>query len=197
MLINLNTIIPNLVHYGYWIIFPIAVVEGPIISIVTGFLLSLGYFNPPTALLVLIIGDLVGDSMSYAIGRFARRKFIFKYGYIIGIDEARLEKIERYIHKNLTKTFIFGKFAHGLGYFTWIATGMVKVPFLKFLGANAITTLIKASVLITVGYFFGQAYAIFNQYFNYTSEVLLVLFVVVYIFAIRTNIFAKIIEKLD
>ena len=38
-------VIPGLLQYKYVFLFPAVVIEGPIITIVAGFLASLGFFN--------------------------------------------------------------------------------------------------------------------------------------------------------
>lgn len=194
---SIGSLIPIFIHYKYAIIFPIAVIEGPIINIVSGFLVAQHFLDLKLAYAALVMGDLVGDSLSYAIGRYARQGFLFKYGHLIGITPQRLVVLENYINNNQMKTFIFGKFAHGLGYITWIATGAVRVDFWKFLRVNALTTAIKSAILVTVGFFFGQAYLTFNRYFSDASWTLFALFVIGYIIAIKTDWVGRLVAKLD
>lgn len=47
--------------HGLSIIAPVAVVEGPIVSIIAGHLAALGYFDFVALTSVLIMADLVGD----------------------------------------------------------------------------------------------------------------------------------------
>jgi len=197
MHLGLPNLIPIIIHYRYWIIFPIAAVEGPVLTIICGFLSSLHYVDFKVVYLVLVAGDLLGDVLVYYAGRKIPKSFILKHGHWIGIDPERLVKMEKLIHGNLKKIFVFGKFAHGLGYFTWFATGVVRVPFGKFLFANTITTAIKSMLLLTIGYFFGQAYVTFNTYFSYSSYILLILFILAYVIAIKTDLFGKILEKIE
>jgi membrane protein DedA with SNARE-associated domain len=196
MFISLDNLLPALIANGYWLIFLLAVVEGPIISIVAGFMASLGYIDFSVAYLVLIVGDLIGDSLYYALGKYGRKTLINKIGHYIGLNEDRVDKMEEYIVNNFKKTFIFGKFTHGLGSVTWVATGMIGVPYPKFLYTNAITTAVKSLILITVGYFFGWGYASFDHYFKYTSLVFLALFIAFYLLAIRTNFLSKFLNKI-
>jgi len=195
MFFNLNALIPWFVHYKYLVIFPIAVIEGPIITIITGFLASLGYLNLGLAYFVVVSGDVLGDSLYYSIGRFGGQKFVVKYGRYIGITAENLKKLEKHFDDHSNKTFIVGKLAHGTGPIILIASGMIKFSFRKFLAINAISSMIKSFLLIIIGYYFGQAYAKFNTYLNYTALILVILMVALYIIVIKTKILDTLLNK--
>ena len=50
-------------YYKYWLIFPIMVLEGPIITVISGFLVSLGTLNAFVAYPLLFFGDLLGAAL--------------------------------------------------------------------------------------------------------------------------------------
>ncbi len=180
-----------IIHYKYLVIFPITVFEGPIISVIVGFLLSLHYLNFWIVFPILIMADLVGDSMYYAIGRFGREKFILKYGHYVGINLEKIERWERFFHDNRNKAMIVGKFAHGTGFLMWIVTGIIKMRYWKFLEINFYTTLVKTSILMVVGYYFGQAYGTINGYFNYLALFFALLLLSLYFVVTRTTLLNK------
>lgn len=159
--------------YKYLAIFPVAVFEGPIITITAGFLSSIGQLNFWLAFLVVVMGDLVGDTVYYSIGRFGREKFMLKYGKYFGLNETRVVLVERHFQTHPWKTFLFGKAAHGTGSLILAAAGLSGLPYLKFLGYNIPTTLIKSFVLMLIGYYFGYAHYHIDKYFRYSSFILL------------------------
>ncbi len=65
--------------HAYFLLIPMAILEGPLLSIVCGVAAGLGALNPFIAYGILIGGDIGPDLMYYAIGRwgstlpFARR----------------------------------------------------------------------------------------------------------------------------
>ena len=60
----------SLLHdYGYYVLFPLAVVEGPILAVIAGFLCATGIMNPFLVYLFIVSGDIVGDSVCYFAGR--------------------------------------------------------------------------------------------------------------------------------
>ena len=60
-----DAVIAILINYGYFLLFPIAVLEGPIISVIAGFLVLQGYFNILLVYAVMVVADLTGDFLYY------------------------------------------------------------------------------------------------------------------------------------
>ena len=61
---SLDQIIGWLLVYKYFILFPVMVIEGPIITIIAGFLSSLELLNPFLVYVVVVIADLTGSSFA-------------------------------------------------------------------------------------------------------------------------------------
>jgi membrane protein DedA with SNARE-associated domain len=185
MFFTLQNIFHLLLQYKYFIIFPFAVLEGPIITIISGFLASLGQLNFWLAFAVLAFGDLVGDSLYYALGRFGRERLIAKYGKYLGLDQNRIVQIEKHFETHPWKTFTFGKVVHGTGSAILVAAGLGNVPYFEFLGYNIPTTMANTFILITLGYYFGHAYQRFNTYFEYVAVIGFALLIILYIYFIK------------
>ena len=192
MSLDLNYIIISLEHYKYLVIFPFSVVEGPIISIIAGFLASIGQLNFWLAFLTVVLGDLVGDTLYYCLGRFGGQRFFrSKLGGKLGLNPDRILWIEKHFRDHPWKTFTFGKFAHGTGSLILTAAGVGKVPYFEFLGYNIPTTLLNSFLLVVIGYFFGHAYNKIDHYLSYYSIAVLVLVVIGYFYFIYHNKFFK------
>ncbi len=160
-------IIQWLAVYKYFVLFPIVVIEGPIITIISGFLASVGKMNFFLAYAVIAIGDVAGDSIYYAMGYWGRKKFIERWGHYIGITFARVEKLEKHFTQHGGKTLMLGKISHGIGGVFLAAAGVARMPFRKFLWYNFIATLPKSLALMLVGYYFGFAYERMNSYLSW------------------------------
>ena len=185
---SLAQIVAWLIVYKYLIIFPFAVLEGPIITIISGFLASTGVLNFWVAFAVVVFGDLFADNLYYALGRFGRERFIrSRLGKLLGLDEKRVEKLEKHFATHPWKTFTFGKFVHGTGSPILVAGGMAKVPYKKFLGYNIPTTLLNSFILIEIGFYFGHAYQSFNTYFGYYTIFGLAVLIGLYIYIIKRS----------
>ncbi len=180
---SLEQIIEWLLIYKYIVLFPIMVIEGPIITIIAGFLSSLELLSIYIAFLVVVVADLTGDFIYYSIGRWGRKKFIDKWGKYIGIDPARIGRLEDHFLKHRKKTLIIGKISHAIGAPILVAAGIVKVPIIEFLWVNLLATLPKSFLFLFIGYHFGQAYVKLDQYLDYftiTFIIIGVTFVLIY-----------------
>jgi membrane protein DedA with SNARE-associated domain len=120
----------------------------------------------------VVVGDLVGDSIYYMIGRKGRR-FIGRWGKYIGINEKRVEQIENHFKKHSAKTLIAGKLSQGVGAIILVAAGLAKMPFKEFIWYNLAATLPKSMILLLVGYYFGRAYVEWNSYLGYTTFIMI------------------------
>ena len=60
--------------WGLWALIPLAILEGPVISLVTGWMVSLGLVGLATGFTVIVIGDVLGDCVLYLIGGWLGRR---------------------------------------------------------------------------------------------------------------------------
>jgi membrane-associated protein len=179
----LRNIILLLTAYKYLFLFPVAVVEGPIITVIAGFLSSLGVFNVFVAYGVLVAGDIAGDVAYYELGYYGRQRFVIRWGRFLGVTQERLEQLEKHFDKHSGKTLIIGKLSQGIGGAILLAAGMAKVPFRKLVLYDFLPTLPKTLILLLIGYYAGASYVKISSYFDYAAIgtiVAAVIFVVIY-----------------
>ncbi len=116
-----------------------------------------------------LTGDIVGDSISYVLGRRGGSKLIEKWGRYIGLTIERVQKIERHYANHTGKTLILGKFAYALETPFLVAAGLAKVPYRKFLLYVFVSSIPKSLLFILIGYYFGHAYGKISRYLDYTA----------------------------
>ncbi|PIZ76312.1 hypothetical protein COY05_01565 [Candidatus Peregrinibacteria bacterium CG_4_10_14_0_2_um_filter_38_24] len=156
-------IIQLLTTYKYLILLPISIIEGPIISMIAGFLCSAGILSIPTTAGILLLGDWGGDTLYYTIGRWGGRPLIRKWGHFLGFTENKVLKIEEHFEKNSIKTLMLGK-TQAIGGVFLAAAGLSKMPYSKFMFINMIGSIPKIIIFLSIGYFSGATYDIMNQY---------------------------------
>ena len=182
MFFSLDTIIQWLVIYKYLLLFPIAVLEGPIISVIVGFLVSGHLFNLWIAYSVLVVADLVGDTMYYFIGFWGGKPFVRRWGYLFGLSVDKLTKAEQAFKDHPKKLLFFSK-TQAWGSVVLATAGLVKMPYWKFLWANFIVTLFKSGLLMLVGYYAGESYAAIDRDLKYLG-IFMTIFVAIIIVGI-------------
>ena len=170
--------------YGYAILFPLAIIEGPIATIVAGFLVSLGLLNPFLVYAVIMLGDIIGDSLAYGLGRWGGGMFFSRIGPRIGVTPEKLEKVKRYFDAHGQRTITLSKIIHGIGLTGLVVAGMIRVPYRTYITICFLTTLVQAALFLGVGILFGHAYAQLNNYLNYFASVTVIIGVLVAFFVI-------------
>lgn len=168
-----------LIGYRYFILVPIAILEGPIITIITGFLTSLGYFNFFIAYVVIVASDLIGDIAYYLLGYYGGKKFIRRYSTFLRITPERIEQLEKHFEKHTPRTLFIGKLLHGFGAVVLLAAGVAKVPFKHYVWYSLMPTLPKSLILLLIGFYFGKAYVRIDGYLSYISLGTLIVLVLV------------------
>lgn len=196
MALSLTQIAADLIHYKYLFLFPVTVIEGPIIIVIAGFFSTLGYFNPLLVFLIAIAGDVAGDTIYYAMGRWGRIAFIERWGKYVGLSVDRVKRLESHFKKHTIKTLLIGKAAYSVGTVVLVAAGIAKVPYRRFIWLNVIGTVPKSLFFLLIGIFFGQAYVKINNILEYTALVTITLAVILTIIYFSTRwLFGEINER--
>ncbi len=172
----------NLVAYaqvhGYFLIFLIMIVEGPIMTVAAAFAASLGYFNVWVIFILSFLGDVVGDALAYYVGYFSRKKVIEKYDSFFGIKKKSFEYLDEHFKKHLGKTLFIVK-STPLAIPGLMVAGASKVPIKKYAFWNAVNILPRTIFFTGLGYFFGVfAKSVLQYYHNITYYVLALVVVV-------------------
>src|SRR5258708_40086249 len=121
-------IIQLLNYYGYLVLFPIAVIEGPIISIISGFLISKHILAFIPVYFILLGGDITGDVLYYSLGRWGTR-FLLRWGHKIGLSRERIARVDRHFIKHGGKTLLFWKLTQTAGPPIFIPPRNLPIPF--------------------------------------------------------------------
>lgn len=178
-------------QYGYWIIFPLMIIEGPIITIIASFLASLGALNVFIIYILGVLGNVIADIIYYGIGKFGRKKFLAKYGKYIGITMDKIEYIETHYKNHLYKTIIIAKLTEAPVVPVLISAGIANANFKKFLSISAIAEIIKVFIIVCIGYFFGRFYSKIDVYFKDFVGLMLVMISSIVVFFIIKRVIRK------
>lgn len=170
-----------LIRYKYAVIFPVAIIEGPILTLVCGFLVSLGILSLAPTVLVVFAGDIISDSVYFNLGKHGRR-FLERIKFL-RISESKLQKLEEHFEKHPGKTLIVSKATYGVGSLFLAAAGASKMSYQKFLEYITPLNLARSSALLAIGYFLGKAVRNSSTYVEYyTIGVIIILPTTYYIY---------------
>ncbi len=172
-----------LIRYKYAVIFPIATLEGPIITLVSGFLISLGILAFIPTFLVVFAGDLISDSFYFSLGSRGRQ-FVERIKFL-RITPARLERVERHFEKYPGKTLLVSKASYGVGSLFLVAAGASKMAYQKFLEYITPMNAFRSATLLMIGYYLGRAVRYSGTYLGYYTLGVIIILPIGY-YAIRT-----------
>ena len=191
LFLRMEYIIYLLTQYRYYILFPLAIVEGPMITVIAGFFCANRFLNPLIVFPIIILGDITGDSFYYMLGRWGSDKLPKKIGRRFGLNSERLDRVRVFFDSNPRKTIFFSKIVLGIGVAGLFLAGNTKVPYKKFLRICLVTSILQCAVYLCIGFLFGHAYIQINHYLNYFASIsIVVACALVLFFAIR-SIFKK------
>ncbi|MBI5817085.1 MAG: VTT domain-containing protein [Candidatus Yonathbacteria bacterium] len=155
-----------LLTYKYLILIPIAIVEGPIASVIAGFLVTLGFLNIFWVYVIIVLGDIVGDTALYYLG-YGGKTILHKYGAFLGITPERLEQAKRYFEKKHQKAIILSKIIHGVGIAGLVTAGILRIPYRRYIKSCITVTIPQSAILLLAGVLFGHAYLQIGKYLDY------------------------------
>ena len=161
-------LIAMLGRYGYWVLIPIAVVEGPAITMVAGALVAAGQMDGVTACILLVLADLLGDALYYSLGRFANAPLARRLSKWLKVTPEKLAKLEQRFRDNDWKLILIGK-TQGLGSIILYFAGASRMSFVRYMILNLLGTVPKVVVFELIGYFLGAALLSSTHYLNYVT----------------------------
>lgn len=177
---NFSALLPFIQTQGYWIILFLMIIEGPIITSVSSFAASLGYFNIWFIFLLAIMGDVIGDAIHYYIGHVGRTRLIDKYEHIFKIKKSIMKRISNHYHNHLGKTLFLVKMTP-LATPGLLLAGASKVPIKKYAFYCMLIIIPRAVIFTAIGYLFGAGAAAIFKVYSRAEHVLLVLIAVIII----------------
>lgn len=179
-----------LLTYKYFILLPLAILEGPIITIIAGLFVKSGILNLYLVYLIVVVGDILGDSLAYAIGRFASPPILNKILKLFRISLEKKQKVEDYFNLHKQKTIILSKVIHGFGVAGLLTAGNFKIPYKKYFLTCFLVTILQSAVFLIVGLLFGYLYVVIAKYiklFSLTSIIVGVVVLLILFFWFKIN----------
>lgn len=130
------------------------------VPIIAAGVLSRATLNPWLALASCFVGALLGDMVMYGIGRKFGRRLLQGHG-LVGklLSPERESEIEEQFRRHGLKVLFVARFLVGVRSPIYLTAGILKVPFRRFVVADAVC----AAIVIPI--FFGLSYA-FSDHIN-------------------------------
>lgn len=156
-------------------------VPGTVVLLFFGFTASQGEISLLWVILATSIGAIVGDFISYYIGRFGTRfikedKGLFKLSHV--------EVGKGFFHKHGGKSVLLGRFIGPIRQIIPFIAGAVKMSYIKFVYLNIIGAFLWAMSYILLGFYFGSNWKLVEKIISRVGIffTILIIGVIIYLF---------------
>ncbi len=176
---------PLIENYGYLIVlfgvmlgtagipFPSAA-----ILLAAGVLVQQGHLDLWYAIVVGILGAIIGNQIGYWVGYQAGRPFVLKWGRHVKLTPERLEWVERLFARHGGKAVFAGRFFSVSRVLEALVAGTSRMRWGTFVFYSVLGGTVWATAVVLAGYFFGQSWDA-TQDWSERSPLLLVLLLLV------------------
>jgi len=187
----MNTFLSLMAHHGYSIIFLIVFweaiglpVPAALALVAGGAAVASGILNAPAALLLAVLGMLLGDSLLYILGRHMGWRLL---GYLCKVSanpETCILRSAESFYKRGRTTLLLAKFIPGVNTMAPPLAGSMKMPFVQFLGLDIVGAHFYALAYGVTGFLFRDFLAAIARGFQaagHAMEIVILLAAIVFI----------------
>jgi membrane protein DedA with SNARE-associated domain len=118
------------------------------------------------------------DLLLYHVGKKYGREVVEHKRFQKIISPERLSKIEKKFKKWGIWVIFFGRHIFGIRAQVFLAAGVVRMPALKFLIADAASAIITVTVMVGLGYFGGNSVQILKKHIIRIEHIILIALIV-------------------
>jgi membrane protein DedA with SNARE-associated domain len=172
-------------HHGYLALVLLAIIEAtciPIPSEITfgfaGVLAATGHLSLAGVIVLGTLGELVGSSIAYGVGRLGGRPLVERLGRYVLLTRADLDRAEAFFDGRGEFAVAIGRALPLIRAFVSLVAGISEMAPLRFFAFNAIGTLAYAAALSGLGYAVGNSWHTIAHDFSLAGYVVLGLVVI-------------------
>jgi membrane protein DedA with SNARE-associated domain len=155
---------PYIDQYGYWAIFAGVLLDDfgiPVpgeAMLIAGALMagSAGTMSIVPLLATAWAAAVIGDNLAYALGRFAGRRLVLKYGHMLFVTPRRLRRVENFYERYGGHVVIIARFLTLLRQLNGIVAGIGNMPWWTFLAYNALGAALWAGFWGLLSFWLGE-----------------------------------------
>ena len=172
---------PLIENYGYVIVlfgvmlgtagipFPSAAV-----LLAAGVLVQQGHLDIWYAIVVGIVGAVIGNQIGYLVGHRAGRSFVMKWGRYVKLTPERLDHLEGLFALHGGKAVFAARFFSVFRVLEALVAGISRMHWGTFLFYSVLSGAVWAPAVVLIGYFFGEGWRS-AQHWSGRAPLLLVL----------------------
>ena len=183
-------LIPSIEHFPYVGLFLLLLLGGiglpfpeDATLILCGFLISTQVVKPIPALITVYVGLLMADLTLHFIGKKYGRQVVTHRRFRKLISPERLSFLEGKFNRWRILIILLGRHVAGLRAQIFLVSGIMRMPALKFLAADAVSSLFTMTLMIGAGYWGGNSIKFIKQgivKIEHIAILVVILFILLY-----------------
>jgi membrane protein DedA with SNARE-associated domain len=180
---ELGSTLAWLLSHGYSLMFVAMIFEGPLVIMAASFAASMGYFNLWIIIVLSVAGDLTGDLIWFALGRFGRIAFQHRVRRRFSTSQESMHRIGQLIEQHPGKALVAIKLAPFAAVPGLAAIGASRLSLLKFISFTLLIIAPKTAVFVVLGYLFRHTYGVVALYLRgqaYAAVIVVILALLCY-----------------
>jgi membrane protein DedA with SNARE-associated domain len=146
-------------HFGYlglYVVMTLANIGAPVgselILPAAGALAATGHLSSPwLAILVAVGGELTGQSIGYAVGRYGGRPFVERYGKYVRLHHAELDRVHNFFTRWGSFAIFICRFVPFIRGVAGVPAGIAEMPLVPFYFWTSCGSLIFCGGFIFLG----------------------------------------------
>ncbi len=151
------------VHYGYWAVAALLLLEsaglplpGETILLLASFLAySQHELQLPWVIVVGTVATTLGGELGFALGRHGGRPLIERYRHLFSIGPDSLARGEQLFDRYGPVTVFLARFMFGMRVLAALLAGALHMPWRKFVVFNFLGAAVWVGAICSAGYLFG------------------------------------------
>ncbi|MFE9608857.1 DedA family protein [Streptomyces sp. NPDC006012] len=154
---------PLLDHWGYAAVGTLIFLEdfgvpvpGETVLIAAAVYAGTGRLNVVAVAVIAVVAAVLGDNVSYAIGRYGGQRLVTRYGRYVLLTPERVAKASGFFTRHGGKVITIARFVEGLRQANGIIAGLSGMPWHRFLLFNTLGAVLWVGAWVTLGYLAGN-----------------------------------------
>jgi membrane protein DedA with SNARE-associated domain len=176
-----------LVHYGYWAVAVVLLLENTGVPLPGETVLLLASFlayterdlQLPWIIVVGTVAATVGDNMGYALGSYGGRPLLGRYHRLFHISDAAVARGEGLFGRYGAVTILFARFVFGMRVIAGPMAGVLRMPWKRFAIFNVLGAALWVTTISFVGYSFGRRWGVLMDFMKRFDLALVAAFVLI------------------
>lgn len=115
-----------------------------------------GELSWPTLFAAAWVGAVAGDNIGFAVGRYAGRALVLRYGARVGVNAARLGRVEAVYRRYGSVTVVFARFFAFVRQLNGLVAGTLDMNWRRFAVFDAVGAALWVTVWMLLGTFVGE-----------------------------------------